>query len=92
MTDDFADRSPRTFPSPARKGAASRLMIFVAYMPTHVYIFTPCREMWPAPSVNARLPRVPVLNKNGQPKRQERQTRHHPRDALGSTRIGRSSR
>ena len=33
------------------------------------YIFTPCREFWPASSVNARLPKMPVLNKNGQPKR-----------------------
>jgi hypothetical protein len=29
----------------------------VAYMPQHVYIFTPCREPWPAASINARLVR-----------------------------------
>ena len=28
---------------------------FNAYMPTHSYIFTPSREMWPAASVNARI-------------------------------------
>jgi hypothetical protein len=33
------------------------------------YFFVPCREIWPASSVNARLPRIPVLNKKGQPKR-----------------------
>jgi Family of unknown function (DUF5906) len=32
------------------------------------YIFIPCREIWPASSVNARLPRIPVLTKSGQPK------------------------
>ncbi|MDQ6701682.1 MAG: DUF5906 domain-containing protein [Pseudomonadota bacterium] len=31
---------------------------FRAYMPMHAYIFTPSREMWPASSVNARLPPV----------------------------------
>jgi Family of unknown function (DUF5906) len=28
---------------------------FVAYMPTHSYIYTPTRAMWPAASVNARV-------------------------------------
>jgi Family of unknown function (DUF5906) len=28
---------------------------FFAYMPTHSYIFTPSREMWPGASVNARV-------------------------------------
>jgi hypothetical protein len=31
---------------------------FYAYMPQHTYIFTPSRELWPAVSVNARLPPV----------------------------------
>ena len=31
---------------------------FYAYMPTHQYIFTPTRELWPSSSVNARLPKV----------------------------------
>ena len=38
---------------------------FVAYMPSHIYIYTPCREPWPASAVNSRLPPMPVLNKNG---------------------------
>jgi hypothetical protein len=29
---------------------------FYAYMPMHSYIYAPTREMWPAPSVNARVP------------------------------------
>ena len=32
---------------------------FYAYMPMHSYIFAPSREMWPARSVNARIP--PIL-------------------------------
>ena len=35
----------------------------------NAYFFIPCRELWPGSSVNARLPRVPVLTKSGQPKR-----------------------
>jgi Family of unknown function (DUF5906) len=36
-----------------------RLEDFVAYMPMHSYVFTPTREMWPASSVNARIPPIP---------------------------------
>ena len=46
---------------------ASGLEDFVAYMPMHGYIFMPAREMWPAGSVNARLPLVPFFKKNGGP-------------------------
>jgi hypothetical protein len=42
---------------------------FVAYLPTHVYIFTPCRETWTAAGVDGRLPPVLVLDAHGQPKR-----------------------
>src|SRR5262249_26513815 len=35
----------------------------------HVYIFTPCREVWPASSVNARLKPMPALTKDGKPKK-----------------------
>jgi hypothetical protein len=31
---------------------------FWAYMPTHAYIFAPTGDMWPAASVNARIPPV----------------------------------
>src|SRR5438067_1413246 len=31
---------------------------FHAYMPNHKYIFVPTREMWPAESVNARVPAI----------------------------------
>jgi hypothetical protein len=42
---------------------------FCAYMPKHLYIFKPTGEMWPASSVNARLPRIPLKKKNGAPVR-----------------------
>ena len=32
---------------------------FYAYMPMHCYIYAPSREMWPASSVNARIPPIP---------------------------------
>jgi hypothetical protein len=31
---------------------------FYAYMPMHQYIFTPTRDLWPASSVNARIPPI----------------------------------
>ena len=40
---------------------------FNAYMPSHSYIFTPSREMWPAASVNARISPVSLFDKSGQP-------------------------
>ena len=33
---------------------------FYAYMPEHKYLFIPTRELWPAASINARLPRISV--------------------------------
>jgi hypothetical protein len=32
---------------------------FYAHMPSHQYLFVPTRELWPASSVNGRLPPVP---------------------------------
>jgi hypothetical protein len=40
-----------------------RLEDFVAYLPQHSYIFMPSRELWPAASVNARVP--PVFGPDG---------------------------
>jgi hypothetical protein len=68
---EWADQSPQP---KARKGhgydqaslgAGVTVDDFNAYMPTHSYIFTPSREMWPASSVNARIP--PLLDGNGKP-------------------------
>ena len=56
---------------PCSDGAGVTIDDFVAYMPMHAYIFTPCREMWAATSVNARIPPIPVLGKNGKPKRKD---------------------
>jgi len=41
---------------------------FIAYLPSHSYIFIPCRETWTGSGVDARVPAIPVLKKNGQPK------------------------
>lgn len=40
---------------------------FHAYMPAHSYIFAPTGQFWPSTSVNARLPSMPVLNRDGDP-------------------------
>jgi len=46
----------------ATEQAAIDLGDFVAYSPTHSYIFKPTREMWAGASVNARLPEVKLSN------------------------------
>ena len=69
-------------PSPdAATGGAVQLDDFVAYMPQHSYIFRPTGELWPAASVNARIP--PVIDRRQQADR---------RPASGSTRTSPSSR
>ena len=50
---------------PDPEGSGVTLEDFYAYMPTHNYIFTPCREIWTGASIDARLPRVSVRNRNG---------------------------
>src|SRR5262249_14203029 len=40
---------------------------FSAYMPSHSYIYTPSREMWPAASVNSRIEPVPLYDESGRP-------------------------
>jgi Family of unknown function (DUF5906) len=40
---------------------------FHSYMPTHSYIFVPSREMWPASSVNSRVPPIPAVDMRGKP-------------------------
>jgi hypothetical protein len=40
---------------------------FYAYMPMHSYIYAPSREMWPAASVNARMPPVALVDPDGRP-------------------------
>jgi hypothetical protein len=40
---------------------------FHAYMPAHSYIYAPSREMWPASSVNARVPPITILGADGKP-------------------------
>jgi len=44
-----------------------RLDDFHAYMPMHSYIFAPSGEMWPAASVDARIPPVPLVDVSDQP-------------------------
>ena len=40
---------------------------FYAHMVSHKYIYAPARTLWPAASVNARLPMVTITDANGQP-------------------------
>ena len=71
MIEDTKNGFTEEVSEPCAEGAGVTINDFVAYMPSHVYIFTPCREPWTQTSVNARLPPVPVLDKNGRPKRRK---------------------
>ena len=55
---------------------------FYAYMPRHKYIYAPTGDLWPAISVNARLPSVSILGPNGG-------SPSSSPPVLGSTRTGR---
>jgi Family of unknown function (DUF5906) len=44
---------------------------FHAYMPMHSYIFTPSGELWPASSVDSRLPRQALVKPDGSPLRNQ---------------------
>jgi hypothetical protein len=37
-------------------------------MPKHAYIFVPSRDLWPASSVDSRLGAIPLFNRDGTPK------------------------
>src|SRR5262245_30522907 len=54
-------------PSPAESDKIT-VDDFVAYLPSHSYVFTACREIWTGSGVDARVPAIPVLKRNGQPK------------------------
>jgi Family of unknown function (DUF5906) len=68
MTDPF-DEETTTPGGEGSGGTGVTIEDFRAYMPGHTYLFLPCNEMWPGSSINARLPRMPVLTKSGQPKK-----------------------
>jgi hypothetical protein len=63
--DDFSEEVVE----PDAEGSGVNLEDFIAYPPTHVYMFKPCREIWIATGVDACVPPVPVLTKAGKPKR-----------------------
>jgi hypothetical protein len=67
MSEDFDDGITEEVSEPETEGRGVTLDDFVAYMPMHAYIFTPCREVWAGASVNARLQRMPLLDQYGQP-------------------------
>ena len=50
--------SSQLFKPKANGGGELSVQDFYAYMPKHLYLFIPTRELWPAASVNSRLPAV----------------------------------
>src|SRR5262249_32027467 len=65
--EDYKPGSPEDGGHHARMDEGVSLEDFYAYMPQHNYIYVPSREPWPAASVNARIPPVPILDANRQP-------------------------
>jgi hypothetical protein len=47
--------------------AGVSLLDFYAYMPMHNYIYAPAGDMWPADSVNSRIPSIPLVDSSGKP-------------------------
>jgi hypothetical protein len=68
MTDDRDDFDAEII-EPGSEGQGVNLEDFLACMQSGQFIFMPCCTVWPAKSVDARVPCVPVLNKAGKPKR-----------------------
>jgi Family of unknown function (DUF5906) len=52
---------------PLGGGSGVTLEDFYSHMPTHSYVFMPNRDLWPAVSVNARIPAIPVKRSDGTP-------------------------
>jgi len=72
VSDDFEDAFTEEVSTPcSEEGAGVTLRDFRAHMPSRAFIFMPCREPWPAASVDECIPPVPVLDKNGKPKRRK---------------------
>jgi hypothetical protein len=64
-----AEKSAQTTANDGADDAGVALSDFHAYMPQHLYIFTPAREMWPGVSVNARIQPIPDgVDRDGRPK------------------------
>jgi hypothetical protein len=71
MSTGFEDQYTEEVSEPSPEGIGVTVDDFRAYMPTHVYIFTPCCEIWTGASLDSRLPLMPVLTKSGKPKRKK---------------------
>jgi hypothetical protein len=69
MSSAFETAFTEEISEPCPDGIGVTIDGFVAYMPSHTYIFMPCCEVWTAESVNSRCAPMPVLNKNGKPRR-----------------------
>ena len=65
--------APRTMTEMRSADGALSVEDFYAYPPTHSYIYVPCKEFWSAESVNSIFPPLIEYDKNGEPRRVQRQ-------------------
>lgn len=85
VDDDAGGRAANATPSRSTASAQSSSQVvstddFYAYMPMHQYIFVPTRELWPASSVNARIP--PIQNGNRTIQSSSWLDQNHPVDQM----------
>jgi hypothetical protein len=69
VSDDLKDLYTDESFDPYADGIGVSIEDFRAYMPGHSYIFMPCRDIWPAASVNSRLGPQPATTADGRPRR-----------------------
>ena len=62
MSTDDEDPFTEDVSEPCPEGRGITIDDFIAYLPSHVYIYMPCREVWIGESVNSVLPPMPVLD------------------------------
>jgi hypothetical protein len=72
MSEDFSDQfgeMPTAPPSATATGPKHTVDDFLAYAPSRACFYLPCKEPWPNASVDARLPKMPMLDETGTPVR-----------------------
>ena len=88
MSDDFEEQYIVEVTEPCAEGSGVSIDDFHAYMPSHSYIFTPCREIWAAASVNARLAANASAQCEWSAQAQQGQARHYAGNHLARSEPG----
>lgn len=66
-SDKYLDDAIRSASRKFIEQHAMRIENFLAYLPTHQYLYIPTCELWPPSSLAKTLPPVPIKDKHGRP-------------------------